>query len=555
MIIDRTTKNRLVIFLFFDKDGIADRYIFRMLEDLRQDARTILTVVNGYAETETRRKLEEHSDEVLYRPNVGFDLGGYRDGIFHLGFKTLGTYDEVILMNYTFFGPLKTFHTMFEEMAGHDVDFWGITKHHRIDDNPFKGRIPYDYFPEHLNSHFFALRKNFVRSWSWREFMINRKNPESYTDSITDYEAIFTKYFEDLGFVWEEYVHSDYLKEMNRAPFAYLAADLIRDSGCPIIKRRNFFGDYTVFLQNTAGENSVRAYEAMKETGYDTGLVWDNILRLQDPAEIRQVMHVARYPSVKATKHIFRAGEACAVVFGGKERVLALAGSYLESLEDDIPVFFEEGALTYAEKLSRAAELAAGFAHVLVLDPLGIPSFGDPKSSRASVLYGELESLIASRPFVGNVLDIFENENRIGLMVPPLPVYGNYFENLGDGYAGHFGEAVKLARELGVSFPVSDKNPPAYSLGGGFWAKSEVLKAAAEKLSGHGEADELLMKIVLPYLFQAEGCLTATLTGSRYAGTYATNLDYAMRENNKVVFERFGPDYFWSEIDKINKRD
>ena len=34
MIIDRTTKNRLVIFLFFDKDGIADRYIFRMLEDL-----------------------------------------------------------------------------------------------------------------------------------------------------------------------------------------------------------------------------------------------------------------------------------------------------------------------------------------------------------------------------------------------------------------------------------------------------------------------------------------------------------------------------------------
>ncbi|MEE1109178.1 MAG: rhamnan synthesis F family protein, partial [Lachnospiraceae bacterium] len=253
--------------------------------------------------------------------------------------------------------------------------------------------------------------------------------------------------------------------------------------------------------------------------------------------------------------HTFRAGEACAVVFGEKERVLALAGSYLDALPEEVPVFYEHEGLTYAEKLSKAAELASGHPHVLVLDPLGIPSFGDPKSSRASVLYGELESLIASRPFVGNVLDIFENENRIGLMVPPLPVYGNYFENLGDGYAGRFDEAVKLARELGVSFPISDKNPPAYSLGGGFWAKSEVLKAAAEKLSGHGEADELLMKIVLPYLFQAEGCLTATLTGSRYAGTYATNLDYAMRENNKVVFERFGPDYFWSEIDKINKRD
>ena len=82
-----------------------------------------------------------------------------------------------------------------------------------------------------------------------------------------------------------------------------------------------------------------------------------------------------------------------------------------------------------------------------------------------------------------------------------------------------------------------------------------MLKEAAEKLKACGESEDILVKIVLPYLFQDAGCLTATLAGSRYAATYATNLDYAMRENNKVVFKRFGPDYFWSEIDKIKSRN
>ena len=554
MIIDRKTKNRLVIFLFFDKDGIADRYILRMLEDLRISASTILTVVNGYVNEESRAALRQYSDEILIRPNVGFDLGGYRDGIFHLGFKTLASYDEVVLMNYTFFGPLKSFAGMFEEMAGHDVDFWGITKHHRIDDNPYRGKIPYDYFPEHLNSHFFSLRRSFVKSWSWRDFMVNRKNPESYLDSITDYEAVFTKYFEDLGFVWEEYVGSDYLTEMNKAPFAYLAADLIREKDCPILKRRNFFGDYTVFLQNTAGENSVRAYEAMKETGYDTDLVWDNILRLQDPAEIRQVMHFARYPSVRATKHVFREKEACLVVFGDEERFMKLCGRYVKALPAEITAVFEDPSLTYAEKLRTAGGYGSKYRYIAVLDPEGIPSFGDPKSNRASLLYEELECLIAGRPFVGNVLDIFENETRIGLLVPPVPVYGNYFENFGDGFAGRFDEVLALARELGVSFPISDKNPPCYSFGGGFWVRGEVLAKAAAKLEGIG-ADDFLIRVILPYLMQKEGYLTAQVAGSRYAGTLATNLDYAMRENNKVVFRRFGPDYFWSEIDKIKNRD
>ena len=41
---------------------------------------------------------------ILIRANHGFDVGGYREGLFYLGFKELQKYDEIVLFNYTFFG-------------------------------------------------------------------------------------------------------------------------------------------------------------------------------------------------------------------------------------------------------------------------------------------------------------------------------------------------------------------------------------------------------------------------------------------------------------------
>ncbi|MCR5294309.1 MAG: rhamnan synthesis F family protein [Lachnospiraceae bacterium] len=554
MILDKKTKNRCVIFLFFDKDGVVDRYVARMLEDLRKSSAFILTAANGYVDGQGRKILEDCSDEVIYRPNTGFDLGGYRDGIFHLGFRFISSFDELLMMNYTFFGPLTSFEDMFEEMAGRDLDFWGITSHKRLEDNPYREEMGIPYFPEHLNSHFLAIRKSLASSWAFKDYMCSHKNPESYLESITGYEAVFTEHFAGLGYRWQAYVDPADLAEMNPAPFAYLAAELIRNNDCQILKRRNFFGDYTVFLQNTAGENSVRAYEALKETGYDTELIWENILRLQDPSEIRTVMHLARYPSVEATGHVFREKEAAVFILGGKEKAEVLLYPYIAEMEKELPVFYleEEG---YAAGLQKAAGLARDYAYILVLNPFGLPPAKGPKSNLASLLYAELECTAASRAMIGNVLDIFENEKRIGLLVPPLPCFGNYFEELGDGYQGRFEELKRLSGEAGFSFPISDKNPPAYSYGGSFWIRSGIFEDVMRRSPEEAKADEGLMKLIFPLLVQEAGYLTALLAGSRYGAVLSTNLDYAMRENNKVVFKRFGPDYYWSELDKIRKRD
>ena len=557
MKLEKNSRNRCVIFLYYDKDGLVDRYIVNLLESIRADAAFVLTVVNGYLTEEAGGLLSKCCDRVLYRPNAGFDVAGYREGIFHLGFYELAKYDELVLMNYTFFGPLRPFSEMFEEMNGRDLDFWGITRHHRMPTDPY-GRISYGYMPEHLNSYFLALRRDLFTSYAYRDFIFNMKNPDSYVDSIVEYETVFTKHFEDLGFRWEAYVDSSDYEGYTYAPFAYEAAELIKYRKSPIIKRRNFYSDYQVNLQNTAGESQVRAYEAVLEnTDYDPSLMWENVLRLQDLARIRQTMHVNYFPDSEATDHDFRPGETVFFVFGNEDVFAAFCGKYRRSIPDEIRIVCLDGDETYAEKLRKASRMAAGAKYAAVLNPFGLPEPAGNvmKSSQASLLYGDMEALFGSRAVIGNTLDVFAREAHIGLLVPPLPVYGAYFETIGDGWAGRYDDLCVLAGKLGMTFPIlRGDDPPVYPFGGSFYIRTDVLAAAAEELGripGEEEIPDDMVRLLLPYLVQKGLHMTGLVCGTDYASTLATNLDLVMRENNKVIFKRFGPDFYWTELDKI----
>ena len=164
MKLEKDNVKRCGIFLYFDKQGKVDDYISYMLKDLKKSVDYLLVVCNGYIERQGLDKLRGCSDEVLCRANVGFDLGGYREGLFYIGWKQLEQYDELVMMNYTFFGPLYPFAEMFDTMAERDVDFWGVTKHHRFDPDPF-GTIPYGYLPEHIQSHLIVVTKSMFMSY------------------------------------------------------------------------------------------------------------------------------------------------------------------------------------------------------------------------------------------------------------------------------------------------------------------------------------------------------------------------------------------------------
>src|SRR5437879_11057741 len=89
----------------------------------------ILVVCNGPVTAASLKLLESAADTVLVRANVGFDPAAFRVSFDSLGTEFLETFDALVLMNYTFFGPIGSFAPIFTRMGGAAVDFWGLPDH------------------------------------------------------------------------------------------------------------------------------------------------------------------------------------------------------------------------------------------------------------------------------------------------------------------------------------------------------------------------------------------------------------------------------------------
>ena len=106
---------RLGIFYCFDVNGIIDDYIYYMLEDICENLDELFIVTNGPLTQESIYKLSRYSDnEIYFRDDLGFDAGAWREVMSDIGFRNLSEFDEVILFNDAFFGPIYPFKEIFD---------------------------------------------------------------------------------------------------------------------------------------------------------------------------------------------------------------------------------------------------------------------------------------------------------------------------------------------------------------------------------------------------------------------------------------------------------
>ena len=82
--------NRLGLFLCFDSEGTIDEYVKVLLEDMKKNLSDLCIIVNGDLSDESRMILMQYSTDIISRPNIGFDSGGWRDAMIdHIGFEKL----------------------------------------------------------------------------------------------------------------------------------------------------------------------------------------------------------------------------------------------------------------------------------------------------------------------------------------------------------------------------------------------------------------------------------------------------------------------------------
>ena len=541
---------RLLIFFFYDDDGIVDEYVDVMLEDLKKSVDRIVVVVNGKLDSNGRRVLSRYSDTVLVRENKGLDVWAYKTAIDYIGWSKICEYDEMILMNNTICGPIYPFSEMFDEMDKRDVDFWGLTMYYNVG-LPRPKNWPdngYDIIPDHIQSHFMAMRKKMLKSYELQKYWRDIPEINTYNDSIALHESLFTARFSNAGFKYAVYVDTDDVVDYNNYGLLNNTHTVIRKKRCPIIKRKRNILETNAMLNNDFGYTVKDMFDSVKEcSDYDMDLVLKNTLRTGELSAFQQGsdLDIITTEEIEASPAINKKS-ICIIILINDPIFYKYVGSYaLKSVEGcDIVVvaddtvekecFSEIEHSKYppheneGEQYKKIYEIMDEksddyeYFTVLCLDKKIARPFA---SFEVTTVRYAADSFISSKTQFCNTIDAFCKNKLLGVLVPPLNIVGaNHDENI--DYRSNNSETVKkYADFLGVKF--KDSSTYHYPQNNIFTCRAEAVKGFMQSVKdGCKDVKEALpLNLMLPLYAQSRGFYTSRMMNDHNARSYIFQLE------------------------------
>lgn len=249
---------RLCIFSFYDKDGFVDDYVLYLLKQIKANVTSLIFVSNGCIQSSFKNELNDIADSVICRENRGFDAGAYKSILVHSFEKEdLYKYDEVILCNNTFYGPIIPLGNILDVMEKKNYDFWGLN-------------YVTPTTVDHIQSYFLAFRENIIKSDLIYDFFRDYID-EFDTDidnAYVEFETGITQFFIKHGFSIGSFATPnicDIYKSCNYG---------VKKYGIPIIKNK-------VVLENeNTKDNFIDALQYVeRNTTYDINLIKKHLKR------------------------------------------------------------------------------------------------------------------------------------------------------------------------------------------------------------------------------------------------------------------------------------
>ena len=578
---------RVAIYFFYDKDGVVDRYVNYFLEDFKQNLDRLIVVCNGKLTPEGREEFSKYTNEIIVRENKGFDVWAYKEGIEYIGWDNLKNYDELIMLNMTIMGPIYSFKEMFDEMDSRkELDFWGITKFHKFPVDPW-GLIKYGYIPEHIQSHFIAVRNPMLTSYEFRQHWEKMRMINTYFESVSYHESIFTKKFNDKGFKSDSYINSDDLKDFTDHPIIDYPKKIIEEKRCPIFKRRSFFNPYDDFLTRSMGRSSLELFKYIEEnTNYDVNLIWDNVLRVENMYDIKNTLHLnynlpSNYSLLKDNDSK-KIGLFFHIYF---EDLIEECFNYASNVPEYVDIFIttdkESKKIKIENKFSElknkvdikiienrgrdvSAFLVPNREEILKYD---IACFAHDKKTKQlrPELKGEefkykcLENILGNKNFVNNIINLFVENPRLGLLSPPAPNHAEFYGNLGREWGENYDITVEFLKDLKIEINVDKSKAPIAPYGTMFWFRPKAMKKLLEKTWKYEDFPKEPNKIdgtmlhaierAYPFVVQEAGFYSANVLNEDFTRVEMTNLGFMLSSLNKTLysnklFQHYGMQYF-----------
>ncbi|MBX9101287.1 rhamnan synthesis F family protein [Streptococcus anginosus] len=426
---------RLLLYVHFNKYNRVSSHVYYQLKQMQPLFSKVVFISNSQvSERDYQNLVDLHLiDNFIQRENVGFDFAAWRDGMTHVGFDDITTYDVVTIMNDTCFGPLwdiKDYYLNYE--ANDQVDFWGLTNNRRT-----KKSRQTQGFPEHIQSYFITFKKPVIASSVFRNFWENVKNHTDVQEVINDYETKVTTTFLAAGFRYQtvfDTVNED-TTGMLHPDFSYYNPTAILNHKVPFIKVKA--------IDNNQHIAPYLLEEIAKKSDYPVDLIVSHMSEINFPD----------FKYLLARKYI---QTTTPTSLSNKKIGVHLHVFYVDLLEDFLKAFenfhFAYDLFITTDNDTKKLEIEAILnqnhknAHIFVTGNIGrdvlpmlklkkylstydyIGHFHTKKSKEADFWAGEswrnelIDMLI--KP-ADNILANFEND-KLGLVISDIPTFFRY---------------------------------------------------------------------------------------------------------------------------------
>jgi lipopolysaccharide biosynthesis protein len=335
------------------------------------------------------------------------------------------------------------------------------------------------------------------------------------------------------------------------------------------------------------GRSSLELFKYIEEnTNYDVNLIWDNILRVENMYDIKNTLHLnynlpSNYSLLKDNDSK-KIGLFFHIYF---EDLIEECFNYASNVPEYVDIFIttdkESKKIKIENKFSElknkvdikiienrgrdvSAFLVPNREEILKYD---IACFAHDKKTKQlhPELKGEefkykcLENILGNKNFVNNIINLFIENPRLGLLSPPAPNHAEFYGNLGREWGENYDITVEFLKDLKIEINVDKGKAPIAPYGTMFWFRPKAMKKLLEKTWKYEDFPKEPNKIdgtllhaierVYPFVVQEAGFYSANVLNEDFTRVEMTNLGFMLSSLNKTLysnklFQHYGMQYF-----------
>lgn len=581
---------RIAMYVIYDKDGKLDRFRKYYLQELRKEVDTIIGVVSGTLTPESRDELAELTDDFFVRENKGLLAGSWIDGIAHIGWDTLAEYDELLMLNDSFFGPFYPLREMFEDMENSDADFYGCMKNFEEKSyTAIAGRpMKHGHFMGSI-CYFYIIRSRLLHSAEFQKYWSSMPEIKEDWDTYFYAEIDFYQYVKDAGFRIDAY-QSDKLKGYFFDNLSHNMRRLVIDEHIPFARQRPFCSDMKDQSQQiNYGQDPRKTLEYIdKHTEYDASMIWDYILRTKNLTDIfNQLQLEYVIPRDFVEKPFTYQKRIAVIVHIYYEDQVETIAEYCTNFPENTDFYvsttkketekviresFDSRQLRYKCKVRRNVGVAMSTLWITYADVVTAGNyeyifyFHDKKSPYAQfAVQGEqfahlcYQNLVGTPEIIKNIINLLEENPRMGVVGAPVVYHGEYFNVSSRNWAGNFQNTVDLAKNLNLHVDIQLDKIPVAPYGDMFWFRPAALKKAIGYGFTYDDFDikyqsdfTILHAIERIYSFAAQdsGYYYAEVINSDWARSDLVNYRYMLQT---LCNDLWGRGYYYSNFQYLHQ--